>query len=193
MPAIDLLDPASLSPELVDVLIDAPMPGIFKGPAADGSGKAGARDAQEAAAAAEVCSRASLLVRRNYLGTLAEAGLWLLVDELERSHRVSQNMENYEGFFWHGIMHRREGDYSNAKYWFRRVGSHPVHTKLAAVIGEHASTLAEQLPLDVLTDAAKLPEALVDQCKLAARRGNLVQSLQQICWWEWQLLFSNCI
>jgi len=27
-------------------------------------------------------------------------------------------------------MHRREGDYNNAKHWFRKVGEHPVFPKL---------------------------------------------------------------
>ncbi len=49
-----------------------------------------------------------------------QAGLWLYVDDLERSHQVSQNLQGPVGAYWHGIMHRREGDFSNAKYWFRR-------------------------------------------------------------------------
>ncbi len=53
------------------------------------------------------------------------AGLWLYVDELERSHRISQNLSGSTGAFWHGIMHRREGDFGNSHYWFRRVGRHP--------------------------------------------------------------------
>jgi len=53
------------------------------------------------------------------------AGLWLYVDELDRSHRVSQTLENGTGAFWHGIMHRREGDFGNSHYWFERVGAHP--------------------------------------------------------------------
>lgn len=53
------------------------------------------------------------------------AGLWLYVDELDRSHRVSQGIPDATGSFWHGIMHRREGDFSNSHYWFHRVGNHP--------------------------------------------------------------------
>lgn len=53
------------------------------------------------------------------------AGLWLYVDELDRSHTLSQGIEDATGSFWHGIMHRREGDFSNAHYWFRRAGQHP--------------------------------------------------------------------
>jgi hypothetical protein len=54
------------------------------------------------------------------------SGLWLYVDELDRSHVVSQGIDDATGSFWHGIMHRREGDFSNSHYWFRKVGTHPV-------------------------------------------------------------------
>lgn len=54
------------------------------------------------------------------------AGLWLYVDELDRSHAVSQALEDETGSYWHAIMHRREGDFANSLYWLRRTGSHPV-------------------------------------------------------------------
>lgn len=53
------------------------------------------------------------------------AGLWLYVDDLDRSHRISQKIDTPTGSFWHGIMHRREGDFSNSHYWFHRTGIHP--------------------------------------------------------------------
>jgi hypothetical protein len=54
------------------------------------------------------------------------AGLWLLFDLLVESHTISQSLETPEGYFWHAIMHRREPDAWNSKYWFRQVGMHPV-------------------------------------------------------------------
>jgi hypothetical protein len=54
------------------------------------------------------------------------AGLWLYVDDLDRSHTVSQGIEGVTGAFWHGIMHRREGDFSNSHYWMRRAAGHPL-------------------------------------------------------------------
>ena len=59
------------------------------------------------------------------------AGLWLYVDELDRSHALSQEIHDATGSFWHGIMHRREGDFDNARYWMRRVRSHPATAGLA--------------------------------------------------------------
>ncbi|MBI5092167.1 MAG: hypothetical protein HZB26_06930 [Candidatus Hydrogenedentes bacterium] len=53
------------------------------------------------------------------------AALWLYVDDLARSHKVSQGIETPTGSYWHGIMHRREGDFGNSHYWFHRVGAHP--------------------------------------------------------------------
>jgi hypothetical protein len=53
------------------------------------------------------------------------AGIWLYVDELERSHTVSQGISGATGAYWHAIMHRREGDFDNAKYWLRSAGKHP--------------------------------------------------------------------
>lgn len=56
----------------------------------------------------------------------AQAALWLYVDELDRSHTISQGIHDATGSFLHGIMHRREGDFSNSHYWMHRAGSHPV-------------------------------------------------------------------
>jgi hypothetical protein len=64
-----------------------------------------------------------------YLPELA-AGLWLYVDNLERSHTVSQGIESPIGSYWHGIMHRREGDFSNSHYWMNRASGHPLIAEL---------------------------------------------------------------
>lgn len=60
-----------------------------------------------------------------------QSALWLYVDELDRSHSISQDIDDATGSYWHGIMHRREGDFPNAHYWFRKVGSHPAIKELA--------------------------------------------------------------
>lgn len=64
-----------------------------------------------------------------------QAGLLLWHDDLDQSHRRSQTVEgegaNRNADYWHAIMHRREPDYGNSKYWFRAVGRHPVFERLA--------------------------------------------------------------
>jgi hypothetical protein len=56
-----------------------------------------------------------------------KAGLHLLNDDLARAHALAQEHEGDKtSDYWHAIVHRREGDFDNAKYWLRQVGRHPV-------------------------------------------------------------------
>jgi hypothetical protein len=55
-----------------------------------------------------------------------QSGLHLWNESLDQSHTLSQDIHNPTGSYWHGIMHRMEGDYSNSKYWFRHTGEHAV-------------------------------------------------------------------
>lgn len=56
-------------------------------------------------------------------------------DHHDPSHSIVQNMEqDADGSLVHAILHRREPDYSNAAYWFRRVGSHSCFLRLAELV-----------------------------------------------------------
>jgi len=57
---------------------------------------------------------------------LAKSGLHLLNDDIHNCHIIAQEHENPDGNYWHAILHRREPDYWNSKYWYKRVGDHPV-------------------------------------------------------------------
>ncbi len=76
-----------------------------------------------------------------------QAGLLLWLDELEPSHSYSQSVQftgkHHAGDYWHAIMHRREPDYGNSKYWFRQVGEHPIFPELAL----RASRVAAELDI----------------------------------------------
>src|SRR5688572_23215464 len=64
------------------------------------------------------------------------AGLWLWHDFLDESHAISQVITSATGSFWHAIMHRREGDFSNAKYWYARCRNHPALSEIGARVAE---------------------------------------------------------
>lgn len=57
-------------------------------------------------------------------------------DHLDAAHTLAQAIENPDGSFVHAIMHRREPDYWNAKYWWRRVGPHPAFPEIARRVGK---------------------------------------------------------
>lgn len=65
-------------------------------------------------------------VKDESFGASVKSGLLLWNDALDASHKFSQKIDSQTGSYWHGIMHRREPDYSNAKYWFRRAGAHAI-------------------------------------------------------------------
>ncbi|MEX0978157.1 MAG: hypothetical protein WDZ48_04870 [Pirellulales bacterium] len=122
------------------------------------------------------------------------AGLWLAHDFLDESHRISQDLETSTGSFWHGIMHRREGDFENAKYWFRRVRQHPIFDDLrreAARMAREAGSISEAA---YLADQPEWdPLKFVDLCRRAIDGPQDLRTLcMQIQKREWELLFDDC-
>lgn len=61
---------------------------------------------------------------------LVRGALLCAVDALDAAHRIFQEDPSDLGSYWHGVMHRREGDFDNARYWFRRAGRLPVFDRM---------------------------------------------------------------
>lgn len=121
------------------------------------------------------------------------AAVWLLHDFLDESHTISQRIDSRSGSYWHGIMHRREPDYSNAKYWFRRVGGHPVFATLHSAAQELvARTALEGASSFLGTQSDWDPFAFVDLCEAATRGTVNVQLCRDIAQLEWRILFDHC-
>jgi hypothetical protein len=131
-------------------------------------------------------------IRHREMADACLAALWLYGNDLDRSHRISQGLRGREGSYWHGIMHRREGDFANAKYWFRRVGPHPIHEALARRARQLARDTAQEgafLRAQAAWDAC----AFVDRCEAAcAGQGGAAALCRRIQQQEWQLLFDYC-
>jgi hypothetical protein len=108
------------------------------------------------------------------------AGLWLYHDFLDESHTVSQDVPTADGSFWHAVMHRREPDAGNSKYWWRKVGPHPVLNLLV----QQAPSLGYNYtnPLD-----------FVDFCERVRDSGSAEEeTARRVQLLEWHLLFDHC-
>jgi hypothetical protein len=123
------------------------------------------------------------------------AAVWLVHDYLDESHEISQRIDTPSGSFWHGILHRREGDYANAKYWFRRVGRHDMLDYIGQRAAELAAIRGDTVAIQKLTASGPFdPLAFVDLCQSEIRSGSskhldLCLDIQQV---EWELLFDYC-
>jgi hypothetical protein len=122
------------------------------------------------------------------------AGLWLWHDWLDQSHTISQSLHDANGSFWHAIMHRREGDFSNSKYWYDKVGRHT----MLSVIGVAVASAIDSLPADKslvrLLAGGWSPHAFVDLVEDVSRQADdprlpVVMAVQRI---EWRILFDHC-
>lgn len=102
------------------------------------------------------------------------AAMWLLHNFLDQSHEISQQVYSPEGSYWHGIMHRLEGDFSNSKYWYRKVGDHPVFATMR-------------------DGGTWNPYNFVDQCESLKFGGDeSAKAVQTIAVSEWKALFEYC-
>jgi hypothetical protein len=124
-------------------------------------------------------------IRDRRMAQCCLAGLWLRHNFFEESHAFSQEIETPSGGFWHGILHRREPDYGNARYWFRRVGNHPVFPEL------NHQAMALGWPATSKWDPDDFIDQIEQSLRLRAEKSSRQRCLaiQQI---EWELLFDHC-
>jgi hypothetical protein len=101
---------------------------------------------------------------------LIQAALYLCFDCFEESHNIANEHEGTVAGNWiHAILHRREPDASNSKYWYARV---KWPAKVTEAVGRDALALLRKLAIPELEPLAKkmerakawVPEAFVDLC-----------------------------
>lgn len=116
---------------------------------------------------------------------LVRGGLLYAVDALDAAHLIFQEEKSDVGSYWHGMMHRREGDFENARYWFRRAGAQPFFGTLHGVAAGLSPDMARQQTWD--------PYLFTGQCE-QARHGaeDLLGEMRALQRAEFDAVFDYC-
>ena len=132
---------------------------------------------------------------------LLKAALYLYFDGFEEAHQIAQDHEGLEGNWIHAILHRREPDAGNSKYWYHRVHwpgeiSKNINEKVLKVLKENPVPELQGLQKRLAASKSWEPEAFVDQAE--AHRGDKFESpeyrlLTQIQVMEWNELLGHLL
>src|SRR5260221_7500345 len=72
----------------------------------------------------------------------ARSLLLLAAGDIEAAHRIAQESSSVDGAYVHGMIHRIEDDFDNARYWFFRAGVHPASPEIYRRAAAHSQKIA---------------------------------------------------
>lgn len=122
------------------------------------------------------------------------SGLWLWHNYLEESHKISQEIETSAGSAWHGMMHRREGDFWNANYWFQRVKDASLFSSVKDQLASRELEMLTPELRGLCTASVWSPSQFTNLVKeiLARRDVDETAAGMLVARAEWRVLFRAC-
>jgi hypothetical protein len=114
------------------------------------------------------------------------AALLVLGDDLSESHTLVQNISTPFAAAWHAVIHRREGDFWNSKYWWRRASGidwSDLPAQLGPLFRQHSA-------LAGLCNSSYSPAAFTDAVEQHHNSATLAAALVAAQRLEWQSLLQ---
>ena len=114
-------------------------------------------------------------------------------DHEELAHNLAQDDLSNNGSLLHAIIHRREPDAFNAKYWFKKTGLHPIFPQLREKVAGIYPDAAKSEIIKLTKAASWDPFYFVDLCELQRKNPEIMDCLEQIQCLEMQLFLSHLL
>jgi hypothetical protein len=118
---------------------------------------------------------------------IVRAALLILADDLVSAHGIVQNIDTPYAAAWHAVIHRREADFWNSNYWWRRAQGirwAGLAEQLVPLLKPHGSSLQD------LCAPTYSPAAFTDAVERHHRDPALAPTLAEIQRLEWKSLLE---
>ena len=99
-----------------------------------------------------------------------QSALYIYFDCFKEAHQIAQDHEGLFGNWLHAILHRREPDAGNSKYWYARIKipskvSQGIAQEALKVLGAHPTKDLEAFQKKLAKEGEWVSEAFVDLCE----------------------------
>ena len=164
---------ATDAPSLLEAIATDGLPGLGPGP------REGVLPASEVLAKVDAWLAGQKFSAKTAKLFRAAALLWH--DHHDDAHAIVQDDPSSEASFLHAILHRREPDPGNARYWIARVGRHPAYASIARRVGEYLAGDEFKRWRDILMPGGVWDaEAFVDATYVSNPREYIYPLFQQV-------------
>jgi hypothetical protein len=117
-------------------------------------------------------------------GRCTRSLLFIAAGGLDQAHRIVQEISTTDGAYIHGMVHRIDGDFDNARYWFGRAGVQPAATEMYRRAAASSVTVANRPIWD--------PFLVTDMVE-TSRTAGVTEELRAVLIIEFEVLLESCV
>jgi hypothetical protein len=110
--------------------------------------------------------------------------LFIAAGGLDQAHRIVQEISTSDGAYIHGMVHRVDDDFDNARYWFRRAGVQPAATEMYRRAAASSVRVASHPIWD--------PFLVTDMVE-TSRTAGVTEELRAVLTIEFEVLLESCV